>query len=36
MHIMYTFLHGVEIKRSEQNYFILLPIFIYDQLEPEL
>lgn len=36
MHIIYSFLHGFEMKQSEQNYFILFPIFIYDRLEPEL
>lgn len=36
MHIIYSFLHGFEMKQSEQNYFILFFIFIYDRLEPEL
>ena len=36
MHVIYFFLHGFEMKQSEQNYFILFPIFLYDRLEPGL
>lgn len=36
MHIIQSSLHVFETKQSEQNDFILFPIFIYDQVEPEL